>query len=163
MLRTDRGQEFKSAIFEEYCSLMGMRHHVSAAMRPCEMGPNERVHQECQKILGFMLNDVARGQANEWSEYLPVVEFVIAVTPGAHGWCPRDLSRKRSAASPLERELLSLEVGSFENMTQYTRDLFKSYREVKADVMEHLRKSSAVRAELANRHRKQTTYQVGTM
>ena len=125
------------------------------------MGPNERVHQECQKILGFMLNDVARAQANEWSEYLPVVEFVIAVTPGAHGWCPRDLSRRWSIANPLERELLALDLGSFEDMSQYTKELFKGYREVKANVLDHLRKSSQVRADLANRHRKQTTYQIG--
>ena len=59
LLRTDRGAEFRNALMEEYAALMGMRHKLSTAMRPCELGANERVHQETQKVLGFLLNDVA--------------------------------------------------------------------------------------------------------
>ena len=96
------------------------------------MGPTERVHQECQKVLGFIVNDVARAEASEWGEFLVVVEFVISVTPGPHGWCPRDLSQRWSLASPLERELLSLDIGTFEDVTEYARKLFGQYREIKA-------------------------------
>jgi hypothetical protein len=53
LLRTDRGAEFRNALMEEYAALMGMRHKLSTAMRPCELGPNERVHQETQKVLGL--------------------------------------------------------------------------------------------------------------
>jgi hypothetical protein len=53
LVRTDRGQEFKNSLMEEYCALIGLRHKMATPMRPVEMGANERLHQENQKILGL--------------------------------------------------------------------------------------------------------------
>ena len=44
LIRSDRGVEFKNA-------LLGAEQWFSMALRPCEMGSNERVHQEVQKVL----------------------------------------------------------------------------------------------------------------
>ena len=106
LLRTDRGTEFKNTLLAEFTALMGMQHKFSTAMRPCELGPNERMHQETQKVLNILLNDVARGQPSDWGEFLVVVEFVIENTPGPHGWAPRDLERKWSTSLPLEKDLI---------------------------------------------------------
>jgi hypothetical protein len=86
---------------------------------------------------------------------------VISVTPGPHGWCPRDLHLQWSAASPLERELLPLEEGRYEAISEYARRLFKQYREVKVRVLDHLKRASEARALLANRFRKESEYKVG--
>ena len=161
LLRTDRGKEFRNVLLAEYTALMGMRHHFATAMRPCEMGANERMHQETQKILGLLLNDVARGQPGDWGEFLPVVQFVIDNTPGPHGYAPRDLERRWSLALPLERELFPLDALEFEPMSDYTRALFQSYREIKVKVMRHWQAASEARARLANRHRRQTHLKPG--
>jgi len=146
---------------EEYAALMGMRHKLSTAMRPCELGPNERVHQETQKVLGFLLNDVARGQPGDWGEFLPLVEYVIDNTPGPHGWTPRDLTHGWSTALPLEKDLQPLSALSFEPISEYARNLFLRYREIKVRVLKHWRDASEARARLANRFRKDTPVACG--
>jgi len=161
LLRSDRGQEFRNVLMEEYCALLNMRHRFSMRMRPCEMGPNERVHQEVQKVLGLVLNDVAKGQPDEWSEFLVVVEYVLENTPGPHGLTPRDIDRRWSVALPLEKDLTPLDMLSFEPVTEYVKALFKQYREVKVKVLDHWRKSSEARANLANRYRKALTLKEG--
>ena len=72
-------------------ALLGAEQRFSMALRPCEMGSNERVHQEVQKLLGALVRQV--GALDAWSGCLVVVEYVIDNTPGAHGYTPRDLER----------------------------------------------------------------------
>ena len=60
LVRSDRGPEFRSAMFAEYCALIGASQWLSHPLRPCEMGANERVHQEVQKMLGIVVKDVVR-------------------------------------------------------------------------------------------------------
>ena len=59
--------------------------------------------------------------------WLVVVEFVIYVTPGPHGFAPRDIDRKWSIASPLAKELSPFEVLSHEPMSDYCRRLLNEY------------------------------------
>ena len=61
-----------------------------------------------QKILGILILDVVRTARSYWSELLVVVEFMLYTTPGPHGFTPRDIDRRWSVRSPLEKELLSL-------------------------------------------------------
>ena len=161
MLRTDRGPKFRNALFGEYAALLGMRHRLATAMRPCEMGANERIHQETQKLLGLVLNDVAKGQPGDWSEFLVLVEYLIDLTPGQHGWAPRDLQCKWSLALPLEKDLSRLEIGKFEPVSDYARRLFQQYREVRTVGMDHHAKASETRSKLAKRFRRQTELKVG--
>ena len=58
VVRTDRGQEFTSAVFAECVALLGGRQKFSTPLRPCEMGRVERIHQEVQKLLGILLKEV---------------------------------------------------------------------------------------------------------
>ena len=105
-------------------------------MRPVEMGNNERMHQENQKIRGLLVHDICKAHPYEWGELLYVVEFIIDTTPGPNGLAPRDIERAWSLAMPLEKELQAFEVLSFEPMTDYARNLFRQYREVRAKVLE---------------------------
>ena len=61
----------------EYTALLGIRQKFGTAWRPMEQGVVERCHQELQKILGMLLTDVLRSYASEWTELLPVVEFLL--------------------------------------------------------------------------------------
>ena len=80
LMRSDRGQEFKSLVQAEFASLMGYRQHFGAAWRPVEQGGVERVHQEVQKILGIMVLEVFRAFPDGWTELLVVTEFVWYAT-----------------------------------------------------------------------------------
>ncbi len=73
-----------------------------------EQGLVERCHQELQKLLGLLITDVVRSYPSEWTELLPVVEFMLYTMPGAHGYCPRDVDRRWSSALPLERSFSPL-------------------------------------------------------
>ena len=94
---------------------------------------------------------------------LYVVEFIIDATPGPEGLAPRDIERAWSLAMPLEKELKAFEVLAFEPMTDYARNLFKQYREVRAKVLEWRAIASEKRAEVANRYRKVKEVELGAM
>ena len=72
-------------------------------------------------MLGLLVTDVVRSYPSEWTELLPVVEFVLYTTPGPHGFCPRDVDRRWSSALPLEKELQPFEVMEFEPMAESVR------------------------------------------
>ena len=76
------------------------------SMRPCETGSNERMHQEVQKTLHIIIKEVVRGETDEWSELLPLVEYILDNSPGAHGYTPRDLERSWSLSLDLEKDLI---------------------------------------------------------
>ena len=78
-----------------------------------------------------MLTDVFKSYPTEWTELLPVVEFVIYNTPGPHGYTPRDIDRRWSLALPLEKEVQPFEVQEFEPVSDYTKNLFSTWREIK--------------------------------
>ena len=132
---------------------------MGMSYKPGEQGMVERVHQEYQKILGMMVCDVFRSYKSEWSELLPVVEFVLYNTPGPHGFTPRDLDKRWSVALPLSKELAPFVVEDFEPVSDYAKSLFRSYREVRAKVIGWYAGTSETRAELANRFRKNTEFQ----
>ena len=63
----------------EFCALMGLgsKQKFAMSMRPCETGSNERMHQEVQKTLHIIIKEVVRGETDEWSELLPLVEYIL--------------------------------------------------------------------------------------
>ena len=106
LVRSDRGAEFKNALMAELSVMLGAEWRFSAPLRPCELGANERVHQEVQKVLGAVVRQVGSTVGDTWSDWLVVEEYVIDNTPGPHGYTPRDLERSWSLALPLERDVL---------------------------------------------------------
>ena len=154
ILRTDRGQEFRNALITEYIALMGIRHRFGAPFRHVEQAPVERIHQEKQKLLGILVTDVLKCNPEEWSDLLPVVEFVIYTTPGPYGYTPRDIDRSWSSALKLEKDLQPFQVCDFEPVTEYARKLFSGYRDIRENIIQQKMKESQARADTTNRFRK---------
>ena len=152
LVRSDRGAEFKNALMAELSVMLGAEWRFSAPLRPCELGANERVHQEVQKVLGAVVRQVGSTVGDTWSDWLVVAEYVIDNTPGPHGYTPRDLERSWSLALPLERDVLRAAL-EFEPVSDWARGQFQQFAELSAAVKAHWDKSSAARAKLANRHR----------
>ena len=105
LTRTDQGPEFKNAIMQEYCACVGIGRRFGTPWRPVEQGLVEGLHKETQKVMGMLVHDVVKCLPNEVGELLHLVAFIIYNTPGAHGYTPRDIDRRWSLSSALEREL----------------------------------------------------------
>ena len=161
LVRSDRGQEFRSVLMQEYIALLGARHKMGTAWRPMEQGVVERAHQELQKILGMLVTDVLQSYKSEWSDLLVIVEFLVYTTPGPHGYTPRDLDRRWSLAVPLEKDFMPMEMNTFEQVSDFTRALFENYRELRAKVTGWYAATSAERARLANRWRRNKAVEEG--
>ena len=119
-----------------------------------EQGLVEGKHRETLKVMGMMVKDIMQCFPNETGELQHVVEFVVYNTPGPHGYTPRDIDRRWSLATPLERELQPFQVCEFEPLSDYVRNLFRNYREIRVRVLGWLKAASEKRADLANRFRK---------
>ena len=78
LVRSDRGTEFKNAMMAEFLTLLNVQQKFSTAMRPCEMGANERMHQEVQKVLHVILRELANDERS----------FPFVVTACSFVWLP---------------------------------------------------------------------------
>ena len=126
----------------ELSVMLGAEWRVSAPLRPCELGANERVHQEVQKVLGAVVRQVGSTVGDTWSDWLVVAEY-----NRQHPWPPRLYAEGFGAE--LVRDALE-----FEPITEWARGQFKQLAELSAAVKGHWHRSSAARAKLANRHRR---------
>ena len=121
----------------------------------------ESRHLETQKVMGMLVKDIMQCFPNETGELLHVVEFIVYNTPGPHGYTPRDIDRRWSMATPLDKELQPFMVNQFEPISDYLKTLFRNYREIRVRVLGWLKDSSAKRADLANRFRRLKNIQPG--
>ena len=55
----------------------------------------------------MILRELANDETDEWSELLPLVEYLLDNTPGPHGYTPRDLERSWSLGLDLEKDLIT--------------------------------------------------------
>ena len=161
LIRTDRGPELKNVFMSEYSSMLGMGHPFGTPWRPMEQGLVEFRHLETQKVMGMFAKDIMQCFPNETGELLHVVEFIVYNTPGPHGYTLRDIDRRWSMATPLDKELQLFVVNQFEPITDYLKSLFKNYREIRVRVLGWLKDASAKRADLANRFRRFKNIQPG--
>ena len=113
MVNTDRGAEFKNLLMAEYTAIVGIGRRFGTPWRPMEQGLVEVTHQETQRLMGILVKDVIKCFPHEAGELLRVVEYTVYNTPGAHGFTPRDIDRRWSLASPLERALQPFQVNEF--------------------------------------------------
>ena len=80
-----------------------------------------------------------------------LVEFLVYTTPGAHGYTPRDLDRRWSLSVPLGKELRPLQLTEYELVTEYAKEAFKAYAELRTKVTGWYAATSEKRAELAKK------------
>ena len=161
MVRSDQGPEFKNRIMEEYTALLGIGQKFGVAWRPVEQGLVENEHKEVQKIFGMLVRDIMKCFPDEVSELIPCVEYMIYNTPGPHGYTPRDIDRRWSMGTPLERELHGQIVSESEPMSERARIVFKAYEQVRQRVLQAKRQSAMRRADLSNRSRYGKKIEVG--
>ena len=114
-----------------------------------EQGLIESRHIETQKVMGMLVKDVMQCFPNETGELRHVVEFIVYNTPGPHGYTPRDIDRRWSMATPLDKELQPFAVNQFEPACEYIKTLFRNYREIRVRVLGWMKKSSEKRADLS--------------
>ena len=161
LVRSDRGPELKNILMAENSSMLGLGRRFGTPWRPMEQGLVESRHQETQKVMGMLVKDIMQCFPNETGELLHVVEFIVYNTPGPHGYTPRDIDRRWSMATPLDKELQPFMVNQFEPISDYLKTLFRNYREIRVRVLGWLKDSSAKRADLANRFRRLKNIQPG--
>ena len=77
--------------------------------------------------MGMLVKDIMQCFPNETGELLHVVEFIVYNTPGPHGYTPRDIDRRWSLSTPLDKELQPFAVCQFEPMSDFARNLFISH------------------------------------
>ena len=65
-----RSGVYRNGLMAELTALLGIQQRFSMALRPCEMGSNERMHQEVQKVFGALVREV--GSLENWSDWLVV-------------------------------------------------------------------------------------------
>eukprot|EP00974_Lingulodinium_polyedra_P065631 6347734-Lingulodinium_polyedra.AAC.1 len=109
-----------------------------------------------------MVQDVFRMEPTEWSEALPIVDFVRYNTPiSGLGLTPRDIDRGWSLATPLERELRPFEGVQYDAVSDVARKQLSLYRELRTRIVGRMAEESQKRADLVNRFRRSRTLQVG--
>ena len=86
VIYSDRGPEMISAVAQEFMTLCNSKQYLGAAYTPRHQGAGERGHQEPMMWLKMLLNEVCSAFPQEWSELLPVVEFLMHTDIGEHAF-----------------------------------------------------------------------------
>ena len=107
------------------------------------------------------MHSVFKTSPGQWGELLPLVEFILWNTPGKTGLAPRDLVMAWSLASPLEREILPLDVPEAEAVSDIAVTQFGKFQQVRDVYLQHKANEGRRRMELANRQRSQRSLQKG--
>ena len=142
---------FLNLLFEELEALLDIDDATGRRYRPTEQAPVERAHQEVQRSLGMLLQEVVRCMPGEWGQCVPIVEWIKYNTPSRCGLTPRDIDKGWSIVSPLERELLPLEPAGAETVSEVARTQFQAFGKVRAIMLQSKYRDGQRRAELANK------------
>ena len=154
LIGNDRGPEFWNILLRELAALLHIQMRPATPYRPVEQAPIEREHVELRRLEGAFVHDVFRAFPNEWDELLPLAELCRMNTPiRKSGLTPRDIDRRWSLASPLERELLPADAGEPLAVTEIARNQFQEWRTMRQLVLQHLGREGRRSAALANRYR----------
>ena len=100
-----KDQSSRITSWKIYIAILGIGQKFGTPWRPMEQGLVEGKHKEVQKLFGILVMDIMKCFPDEVSELLPCIEYMIYNTPGPHGYTPRDIDRRWSMKTPLEREL----------------------------------------------------------
>ena len=78
-LISDWDTRFTSSWFKELCHVLGVTQNLSTAYHPQTNGQSERTNQTMEGLLRIFCNC----QANDWAEWLPVVQYIINSRPSS--------------------------------------------------------------------------------
>ena len=68
---SDRGTQFASKVFREFCKILGIRSTMSTAYHPQTDGQTERVNQSLEQYLRIFCSH----RQDDWAQLLPTAEF----------------------------------------------------------------------------------------
>ena len=93
----------------------------------------ETVHRTTNVLTALLLDDVHKSCAREWSRVLPLVHWVMMMTPILEsGLTPRDLDRAWSMRDDVERELVGFQVGLRLPAADWAKQVFERFRMVQS-------------------------------
>ena len=78
-LISDRDTRFTLSWFRELCRMLGVTQNLSTAYHPQTDGQSERTNQTMEGLLRIFCNH----QANDWAEWLPVMQYIINSRPSS--------------------------------------------------------------------------------
>ena len=135
----DRGPEIWNSLMRELYALLRVFPRPGTGFRPVEQAPIEREHQEFRKLEGAFLHDIFKGFPTEWDEMLIFAEHIRNNTPVRKtGVTPRDLDKKWSLASPLERELICYDESAQMAVSDIAKKQFQDWQLLRGIVLQHL-------------------------
>jgi transposase InsO family protein len=158
---SDRGRQFISAFWHEFCCILGIKLKLSTADHPQTDGQTEIVNQYIDQRLRPFINYYQ----DNWSELLPMIDYAQATLPHESiglspfqvefGFEPRtsfDWNRPRAGKPLTAREKLSIdEAQAFSRRMQDAWDIARS----------NMEKAQLQQKRQANRHRRDVDFEEG--
>ncbi|KAJ5413808.1 gag/polymerase/env polyprotein [Penicillium cosmopolitanum] len=74
---SDRGPQFMAVFWQEFSRILGIKHKPSTAYHPQTDGQTENANKQQAQRLRVLVNY----QQDNWSEYLPIVDYAAATLP----------------------------------------------------------------------------------
>jgi len=134
---SDRGVEFESGLFQEFCSKMGIEKIRTTAYQPSTNACVERFH----RTLNSMLAKVIKTNQRDWDDCLPTVMAAYrAAKHSSTGFSPNALVFGRENRAPIDIVLGSIaaESEAYESYDDYVCAMQRRQRDLYALAREHL-------------------------
>ena len=156
-IHSDRGTNFTSNLFLEFCKLLGIKKTFTSPYYPQSDGLIERLFRTVKPMISALMQD---RQTSEWNEALPTVEFGI-----------RSTVQKTTKLSPYEIvfgrkpriEISTLDtIGNYErNLEEYVREFKRNIINIHKIVRNNIENQNVSDEERYNRNRWNTKAKVG--
>ncbi|KAI1828762.1 hypothetical protein DTO006G1_9961 [Penicillium roqueforti] len=151
---SDRGGQFISEFWTEFCRILGIKRKLSTAYHPQTDGQSEIANQ----YMAQRLRPYVEQNQDNWSEYLPMVDFAASILP-------QDTTKK----SPffIERgyePAMSFDWKDRETLTQNEQeamDMLSRLQDIWTETKNQIEKSQQSQIRQANKHRREEDFGVG--
>jgi hypothetical protein len=118
-IKSDRGRQFQSELFEHMCTMLDMQHKVSTPFHP---QGNSRV-ERMVKVVSNLVNCFCRSQSN-WDDRLPLLSLAYRSTiHEVTGYSPNYLMLGREVYLPLDVMIQSIPESQRVTAPQYVTEL----------------------------------------
>lgn len=156
---SDRGGQFISTFWKEFCKILGIERKLSTAYHPQTDGQSEIANQ----YMAQRLRPFVGHYQDDWSEYLPMVDFAAAALPQettgvspfyiergyeprvSFDWQPAETSDWRSQISPHQNEPQDTQAQEARGYTNQLQEIWETTRQRATRAQERQRQQ-------ANRH-----------